>query len=72
MKIYLLQAHGPRKMWNSIGAPLGSTAFRSPERAEAAKPKFIQNCITPRDEDDFGVLSRVDKVNVLDLELEDE
>lgn len=72
MKIYLLQAHGPRKTWNSNGTPIGSTAFRSREHAEAAKPKFIHNCVTPRDEDDLGVLSRVDKVNVLELELEDE
>lgn len=71
MKIYLLQARGPNKMWNSMGTPSSRTAFRSSARADAAKLKFIETCLTSLHEDDWGVLSRVDRVDVLEVELED-
>lgn len=71
MKIYLLKASGPLAFFpSSTGTPMCSTAFRSREKAEAHKEHFIKKCTIPMSDDDLGVLEKVAKVMILEIEIE--
>lgn len=71
MKLYQLIAEGPLLRWDGVKKLHSKRVFFSPDHAESYKDEFIVRCTTPINEFDWAVLERVDRVGVVELELEE-
>lgn len=72
MKLYGLVAAGPMRGYDLYHKLYSQKLFKSVEKAESYKETFIEACLNSDRISDLFDLKRVDKIQIIEYEIEDD